>query len=179
MKKSDMLSLIYSLLSPVLLMVLGVILLVRPDSASVLAAKILGWVLLATGIGFGIAAFAAPYGIGGKVLSALVCFALGGWLLKNPLLLAAGIGRFVGILLAVRGIRDIFGASQRHRGMLLAVITTALGAILIAMPMTTSRVVVGACGLIVLVVGIAMFIDRLRENRRLNPPDDPNIIDAL
>ena len=44
--------------------------------------------------------------------------------------------------------------------------------------MTTSRVVLGLCGLLVLIVGIAMLAERLKK-RRLLPPNDDNIIDAL
>ena len=77
MKKNDILSLLYQLLFPVLLIVLGAVLLVNPDSASVLVAKILGWVLLLTGVGCGVAALTTHTGTAGKVLSALVCLALG------------------------------------------------------------------------------------------------------
>lgn len=179
MKKHGILSLLRLIATPVLLMVLGLILVIHPDSASALVAKILGWVLIASGVGFGAAAIASPIGTAGKVLSAIACFALGLWLLRNPLMLAAGLGRFAGILLAIRGIRDMIDAAQRHYGMLPAIITTVLGAVLIALPMTTSRVVMSLCGLLVLIVGAAILIDRLRNRRRLDEPDDSNIIDAL
>ena len=178
MKKNDILSFLKMIATPVLLMLLGLILIIHPDSASALAAKILGWALVAVGVGFGIAAVASPVGTAGKVLSAIACLALGIWLVRNPLMLAAGLGRFVGILLAIRGVRDIGEASRSHNGMLPAIVTTVLGAVLIALPMTTSRVVLGLCGLLVLIVGIAMLADRLKK-RRLLPPNDDNIIDAL
>lgn len=178
MKKNDILSLLYQLLFPVLLIVLGAVLLINPDSASVLVAKILGWVLLLAGIGCGVAALTTHTGTAGKVLSALVCLALGSWLLKNPLNLAAGIGRFIGILLLVRGIRDILNSSRRE-GKILALVTAVAGVVLILLPMTTSRLVFSLCGLVVLIIGIVMLLDRLRDRKRLNEPEDPNIIDAL
>lgn len=179
MKKNDIVSWLKLLATPVLLMVLGLILVIHPDSASVLAAQILGWVLLAAGVGFGVSAIAGHFGTVGKVLSAIGCFAVGAWLLRNPLMLAAGLGRLVGILLAVRGIRDLLDASQRHMGLLSAVITLLLGLVLIALPMTTSRVVISLCGVLVIAVGAGILVDRVKIRRRLQEPDDPSIIDAL
>lgn len=178
MKKDNILSLLQLIATPVLLMVLGLILLIHPDSASALAAQILGWVLLAAGAIFAVSAVAGHYGTAGKVLSAVGCFAVGMWLLRNPLLLAAGLGRLAGILLVIRGIRDILDAVRCRRGLLSAIVTTVLGAVLIALPMTTSRVVIGLCGLLVLIVGIAILADRLKT-RRLKEPPASDIIDAL
>ena len=112
------------------------------------------------------------------MLGALACLVVGVWLLKNPLLLAAGIGRLVGILLLIRGIQDLL-SSNYGRGKVLSLITALLGLVLILLPMTTSRVVFSLCGLVVLVVGITMLIDRLRLRRLMGGDDDPNIIDAL
>ena len=179
MKKNDIASLLSQLAVPLLLMVLGLVLLVNPDSASALIAKILGWGLMIGGIVSAISALTARTGLTGKVLSAIVCFALGGWLLRDPLALAAGIGRIVGIVMLVRGIQDIAAAGQRGHGLALAIVTGGIGLVLILMPMTTSRVVLSLCGLAGLVLGAAMAIDRLRDRRRLDEPEDPNIIDAL
>ena len=148
MKKHDFWSLVRLLASPVALIVLGLVLLFRPDSASALVATILGWCLLAAGIVLAVAAIAVRESTAVKVLGAVACLAMGIWLLKNPLMLAAGIGRLVGI-------------------------------VLIILPMTTSRLVFSLCGLVVLVVGITMLIDRLRFRRLMGGDDDPNIIDAL
>lgn len=176
--KDTILSVIRLIATPVLLMVLGLILLIHPDSASALVAQILGWVLLIAGVVFAVSAIAGHFDTVGKVLSAVCCFAVGAWLLRNPLMLAAGLGRLAGILLVVRGIQDILNASRYHYGILPAVITTILGAVLIALPMTTSRVVISLCGLLVLIVGVAILVDRLR-NRRPKEPSESDIIDAL
>ena len=170
--KDTILSVIRLVATPVL------ILLIHPDSASALVAQILGWVLLIAGVVFAVSAIAGHFDTVGKVLSAVCCFAVGAWLLRNPLMLAAGLGRLAGILLVVRGIQDILNASRYHYGILPAVITTVLGAVLIALPMTTSRVVISLCGLLVLIVGVAILVDRLR-NRRPKEPSESDIIDAL
>lgn len=178
MKKNKILSIVYQFASPVALMILGAVLLLFPDSASVLVAKVLGWGILIAGIVFAVSAVASPGGTAGKVICAVVCLAVGGWLVKNPLVLAKGVGRFVGILLAIRGLQDLF-QSVSGQGRLLSVVTAAIGVILILLPMTTSRVVFSLCGLVVLIIGIAMLVDRIRKRRFLKPGDDPNIIDAL
>ena len=51
MKKKDMQSMVRLMLTPVLMVILGIVLVVRPDSASALVGKVLGWVLLVVGIG--------------------------------------------------------------------------------------------------------------------------------
>ena len=170
--KDTILSVIRLIATPVLLMVLGLILLIHPDSASALVAQILGWVLVIAGVVFAVSAVAGHFDTLGKVLSAVCCFAVGAWLLRNPLMLAAGLGRLAGILLVVRGIQDILNAGRYHYGILPAVITTVLGAVL------TSRVVISLCGLLVLIVGVAILVDRLR-NRRPKEPSESDIIDAL
>ena len=176
--KDTILSVIRLIATPVLLMVLGLILLIHPDSASALVAQILGWVLLIAGVVFAVSAIAGHFDTLGKVLSAVCCFAVGAWLLRNPLMLAAGLGRLAGILLVVRGIQDILNAGRYHYGILPAVITTVLGAVLIALPMATSRFVMSLCGLLVLIVGVAILVDRLK-NRRPKEPSESDIIDAL
>lgn len=177
MRKNEILSLIRRFASPVALALLGLILLLFPDSASVLAAKILGWGVFLVGVGFVIAAITSPGGTVGKVLAALACLAVGTWLLRNPLVLARGVGRFVGILLLIRGLQDFFQSARKGR--LLSLAVAVLGVVLIVLPMTTSRLVFSGCGLVVLLLGIAGFVDRLRGRNLPDGGDDPNIIDAL
>ncbi len=174
MDKNKLLTLLSRLMTPVLLIVLGLVLLVNPDSASALAAKVLGWVLVIAGIGFGIGAVTRPVGTAGKVLGAVVCLALGVWLLRNPLALAAGIGRFAGILLVIRAVQDLLWERRA-----LPVITLVIGVVLILLPMTTSRVVLSLCGVAVAALGVIMLLQRLKEDREPTDFDGPDIIDAL
>lgn len=178
MKKNNTFSKLERVLAPVLLILLGAVLTFSPDYASAMIAKILAWVFLAVGIGYVIASLTSRGSVAGKVIFALFFLAIGGWLLKNPLLLAAGIGRFVGIVLVIRSARDVFDSNYRG-GKVLSLAALAVGVVLIVLPMTTSRLVLSLCGIVVLIIGIAMLFDRLRGRRRLNPPEDPDIIDAL
>lgn len=178
MKKQDLFSWISLLATPVVLVALGLLLLLRPDSVSALLATVLGWAIVLAGAGFVAAALLIREGTAGKVIGALVCFALGGWLLNNPLALASGIGRLVGIVLLIRGGQDLL-ASHYGQSKLLSLITAVVGLILIVLPLTTSRLVFALCGALVLAVGIGMLLERLRWRRLNGGEDDPNIIDAL
>lgn len=179
MKKDNTRSMLELLLTPGLLILLGLILLLRPDTASVLISRVLGGMLVAAGIGFGISAIVTHRGQVGKGIAAVSFVLVGGWLARNPLFWAAWIGRILGALLVVDSLRDMMRAkSQGLRGRL-PLIAAAVGVALVLLPMTASRLVFSLAGLVVLVVGVVMLLDRLRNRRRLEASSDPNIIDAL
>lgn len=167
------------LLAPLVLILLGLVLAVNPDSASALISKILGWILALAGGCYGLSALSSSRGRPGKVFAAIVLAIAGGWLVKNPLALAAWIGRFIGILLLINGISD-FGTARRC-GMRpgFSLVSVLLGVLLIMLPMTASRLLFRLAGLAVAGVGAAMLISRLKGKPRLQEPEDPNIIDAL
>jgi len=179
MKKRDVLSLVYQLASPVALILLGLVLIIRPDAASALVARLLGWGMLLAGIGIGVAAIFSRSGQIGKGLISVGCVTTGGFLMRNPLVLAAGIGRLLGILLILRGGRDVMLSRRYGYGRVLAIATTVVGVVLTVLPLTTSRLVFSLCGVAVLGIGAAMLVDRLKNRRYLDDGGDPNIIDAL
>ena len=179
MNREDLFGKVQLLLTPVLIIVLGMVLVFCPDSASALIAKLLGWILGLVAIGFGISALCSPAGRTGKVIAAIVCALIGGWLGNHPLFLAAWFGRIIGIVLLLDGLQDIINNRQQGKRFVMPLIVTVLGAVLILMPMTASRLIFTAVGVVVLILGITMLLDRLRDGKRLDPPDNPNIIDAL
>lgn len=178
MKKTEIASWVRLLATPAAMLVLGLLLMLCPDSVSAFVATALAWCLLLAGTVLFVAAFATRQGTAAKVVGGAVCLMLGLWLLRNPLLLAASLGRLVGILLIIRGVQDLI-ASNFGQGRLLSLITALLGLLLILLPMTTSRLVFRVCGLVVLALGIVMLVERLRLRKLLYEGDDPNIIDAL
>jgi len=150
---------------------LGLILLLVPDSAAIIIAYGVGGILLLGGI---------VLGAGGlldrrlsRILWGLVCLSIGGTLLGNPLLLARNLGRFLGIWLAMEG-----GDCLRKGNRVFGVVILVAALVLVLSPMTLSRLVFSACGLVVLILGIGMLINRLKEQKYLERGDD-NIIDAL
>lgn len=179
MKKEAIFAKVQMLLAPVLILVLGLILLFSPDSASVFIAKLLGWILGFGAICFGIGAIASPRGRAGKVIGAILCAVVGGWLGSHPLQLAAWIGRLIGIMLVIDGLQDVAHSRRQGTSFLFPVIVALVGVVLVLLPMTASRLIFSACGLVVVIVGVVMLLERLKGSKRLGKPEDPNIIDAL
>jgi hypothetical protein len=179
MKKQDILSLVQLLLVPVLLILLGLILVVNPDTASVLISKLLGYVLTLCAIGAGIAAIFSRTKKAMKVICAVVLAMVGGWLMMHPLWLTAWVSRFLGMLILVNSGMDLIFALKQNRNVIFHAAAAAIGALLILMPMSASRLVFTLCGVAVLAIGGVMFLDRIRGRRWLHEGDDPNIIDAL
>lgn len=179
MKKQDILSLIQLILVPVLLILLGLILVVNPDTASALISRLLGYVLIACAVGAGLAALLSSTGKVAKGIAAAVLAIVGGWLMAHPLWLVAWISRFLGLLIFINSGMDLYYAVKLKRNVVFYGAATAIGAVLILLPMTASRLVFTLCGIAVLVIGGVMFLDRIRGRRWLHEGDDPNIIDAL
>ena len=176
MKKEDILSYVRLFLVPVLVMVLGLILIFNPDSATALITKILGGVIILIGIGAGVSAIFNKKGRTAKAITAVVMAVVGGWLVNHPLALAEWISRFIGVLLVINGLQDIGELRRFGKGFLMPLIVAIVGVVLILMPMTTSRLVFSLCGVVVLVIGGAMLVDRLKSRPRLKTSGD--IIDA-
>ena len=179
MKKQDILSLLILLLVPGLLILLGLILVVNPDAASAMIAGVIGYILIGGAILGGIAAIVSPQGKIGKGLFSVALAVIGGWLVQNPLILAAWIGRFVGVLILINSLPDLIYAHRQGRTILIQAVSALAGVVLILLPMTASRLVFTLCGIAVLAIGAFMFADRIRGRRWLTAGEDPNIIDAL
>ena len=179
MKKQDILSLARLLLVPVLLILLGLILVVNPDTASALISKLIGYVLTLAAIVTGLSAVFGRTRRIVRGICALVLAMVGGWLMMHPLWLTAWISRFLGILIMVNSGMDLIYALKCRRNVIFHAAATAIGALLVLMPMSASRLVFTLCGVAVLVIGGVMLVDRIRGRRWLKAGDDPNIIDAL
>ena len=165
--------------APAVIMLLGLVLLVNPDSASMLVSRVLGLVLGLVAVGFGIAALSSTQGRAGKVMAAIVCALIGGWLGNNPLVLAAWFGRIIGIMLLIDGVQDLLASRRQGTAAVFPMVAALIGLILVVLPLTASRLVFSLCGLVLLVIGGVMLLERIRGNKRLDGPQDPNIIDAL
>ena len=155
----------------VTLILLGLILLMVPDSASVIIAYLVGGILTLAGIVFAIGALLDRSF--SKGFWALACLSIGGTLAGNPLLLARNLGRFLGIMLAIEG-----GSCLRRGNRVFGTVILVAAVALVLSPMVLSRLVFSLCGLVVLFIGIGMLVDRLKHQKKL-PKGDDNIIDAL
>lgn len=180
MKKHDLLPLLNTFAMPVTLIVLGAVALFDPDAVSVFFARIVAWLLLITGICCGVCVLLGnPQKRIPRFICALTGTALGVILLKHPLILIEGIENFLGLLLLLEGIHDLRTARKRGRVLpVLPIISAVIGGLLIFVPMTASRIIFNICGIVVVCIGIASLIDRLRGIYPPGEPRDPNIIDA-
>lgn len=179
MKKNDIFSLLQLLLVPVLLILLGLILVVYPDAASAMISRVIGYVLIACAVCTGLAAVFSKYGKVGKGIAAAILAIVGGWLVSHPLMLAAWIGRFLGVVIVINVLPDLYYAVKQGRNFLFHALSALIGVGLILLPMGASRLVFSLCGAVVLVIGAVMLLDRIRGRRWLHEGEDSNIIDAL
>lgn len=171
MKKANLMELVNQFGTPATMILLGLILLLAPDSASVIIAYLVSGILTLAGIVLGITALLDRRL--SKGIWALICLSIGSTLMGNPLLLARNLGRFLGIMLAIEG-GDCLRKGNRTFGTVILIAAVAL----VLSPMTLSRLVFALCGLVALFVGIGMLVDRLKHQKKLSKGDD-NIVDAL
>ena len=179
MKKQEILSLVQLLLVPIFLILLGLILVVNPDTASAFISKLLAYILILGAVCTGLTAIFVKSGQISRGIASATLAITGGWLMVHPLWLAAWISRFLGIIIVINVLPDLWFALKQKRSFLFHALTAAIGVTLIFLPMTASRLVFTLCGIAVLSIGGIMFFDRIRSRRWLTEGEDPNIIDAL
>lgn len=186
MKKYSPAQLVNMLAMPVLTVILGLILLLSPDSAAALVGQVLAWVTILAAVALGAGSiFGSVTGRSKRTVAAVICGVAGVWMLMNPLFLASIIGRVLGLYLLLRGLQDgrtHFRLSVKMPvftpGLVLAAVTAVIGLVLILVPLATSRVLFSVIGIVMICVGVAEGIDRIRGRKLLDEGDDPNIIDV-
>ena len=171
MKKANLMELVNQFGAPATMILVGLILLLMPDSASVIIAYLVSGILTLSGIVLGIAALLDRQI--SKGIWVLVCLSVGSTLIGNPLLLARNLGRFLGVLLAIEG-----GSCLRRGNRAFGTVIWIAAVLLVLSPMTLSRLVFSLCGVVVLLIGVGMLVDRLKHRKYLDKGDG-NIIDAL
>lgn len=185
MKKYTPSQLISLLAAPVLLVVLGLVLLFSPDTASALVGKLLAWVCILAALALGAGAFfGIPARRSNRILWAVICLAAGVWMLKNPLTIAKFLGRVLGLTLVLLGARSTtdnirYQGNQPilSRGLILGVVTMLAGAVLVLLPLASSRMFFHIVGIGLICIGIAQGADNLR-GRKLLDDGDSSIIDV-
>ena len=95
MKKHEISALIARFATPVALLVLGLVLLFCPDTASALISKMVGWCLVIAGIVMAVAMVVDGSWSFMKTAGVLVLVGLGRWLMTHPLAWAAWGGRII------------------------------------------------------------------------------------
>lgn len=172
MNSSNLCERIHTWLKPGMTILLGMILIFRPDSMTALIGTVVGFLLALIGCGLILSLFFDHRRDGLRLAAAIVVMVLGFSVIRYPLSLASQLGRFIGIALVLQSIRGLIGSVP---GKTLLVVTGTVGLVLMLVPITTSRLIAVGCGILVLIVGIGMLLEACKNNHR--EPD--NIIDAL
>ena len=167
---------------PLLQLVLGVVLLFNPDAVMAGIFRIIGWLLVAVALVLGISLAMDRVRAPGRVIGALVCGIGGALLLRNPLVLAAGTGKVLGVLLILRAVAGfvqggkVSGRPVRHAlGELPELI---LGIFLLLSPMAPTRLIFGIIGVVLIVGAVLKLLGMKQELVALTGPENPKIIDA-
>ncbi len=175
MKQKNFLKLLELVLAPGLLILLGLVLMFSPDTATAFIAKAIAWVLLLVGAVQGLAWLFGSERRMGQLIRAAAFLLAGLWLLANPLVLAQWLGRILGIFILLQGLQDLLEA---RRAGPVPILTIVVGSILLLAPLTLSRTLLLVLGIVVLVVGVTELLNRLGQCRKLDQGDGPDIIDV-
>ena len=111
----------------------------------------------------------------------MLCGISGVVLVRNPLVLAAGTGKILGLLLIIRSLAGMVqggrssGRPARHA--MGEVPELILGAFLLLSPMTPTRLIFGIIGA-VLAVGAVVKLIALKRDPAVSQLENPRIIDA-
>lgn len=166
----------------ILTILCGVILVLKPDTASALLAAVAGWALIAVGVAALIAGFAGDFGAGSVVTGAVLLLA-GAWLHRNPLMIASVLGFVVGFLVLRQGIRAMKNAQYSKRngglwipGAVLAVVEALIGVRLMLSPLSISRLVLSIVGVVLIAIGACTLAAHYKSMRYI--PEPGGIIDA-
>lgn len=186
MKKYTPVELFRLLAAPAATVLLGLILLFSPDTASALVGRLIAWCAILAALALGAEAiFGRHSGKHNRILWAVICLFAGIWLLMNPLTVAKFLGRILGITLIIRGgqsaadnIRYRGKKLVISRGLILGAVTAIVGAVLVILPLASSRMFFNIVGIALICAGIAQGWDNFRSRNHLDKGRDPNIIDV-
>ncbi|HIT34233.1 MAG TPA: DUF308 domain-containing protein [Candidatus Faecousia intestinigallinarum] len=170
-------------LGPIGLLLAGLVLLCNPDLGSAAAAVILGWLL--SGLGAAGIVLSLVLRAAGGALASLAGLVCGVYILRHPLSLAVVLGVGLGIYLGVQGLSALRDGLRLKRlgypwlwGTVLGAGMVLSGIVLIFSPLITSRLLMTALGLGLLVLGGLQLAVRLWDRKYLEENGGERIIDA-
>lgn len=161
-------------LKPALVCVLGLCLIFRPGSLTATVARGVGFLIALVGAGKLVSFFSGSKKDFLELCGAILLLVLGFAIIKNPVSLERQACRVIGIVLLLQAIRGFVSPCAAHEK-LSSTLCCVMGALLLVMPLTVSRLAVALCGGVVLVIGVGMVLDLLRGSR---PGGEGDIIDA-
>lgn len=166
----------------ILMIVLGALLALSPDSASALVSVLLGWGLIVVGVMLIVGGFISG-GEWGAILQGALFLICGSWLHRNPMMVASILGVVVGITAIRHGWRGAKNVQKSKRsggfwipGAVLSALELLVGVRLILSPLSVSRLLLTIAGIAMVACGAWELISRNRERKVITR--DTRIIDA-
>lgn len=186
MKKYTPAQLLRMLAGPGLTVLLGLVLLFSPDTASALVGKLIAWCCILAALALGAGVFLGDSARrNNRVVWAAICFFAGVYMLMHPLTIAKFLGRVLGLALALQSARSVAeniryegGKLVFSRSLVISAVMLVAGMALVVLPLASSRMFFNIIGIVLVCVGIAQGLDNLRGRKLLNEGSDPNIIDV-
>lgn len=165
-----------------LMIIIGAVLTISPDSASVLVSAVLGWLLIAVGVMMLLAGI-----LGGievmTIIQGTVLIMAGAWLHRHPLMIASVLGIVLGLTALSQGWKKGKRAMRlKMYGSFwlwdagVAALELLAGLVLILTPLSLSRAVVSAAGIFMVVCGVLDLLSTRKNGG--GPGSYSNIIDA-
>ena len=164
-------------LKPALTCILGLILIFRPGSLTTSIAWAVGVLIALVGAGKLVSFFYDARKDFLGLCGAVILLVLGFSIMAKPVSLERQVGRIIGILLLLQGIRGFVSPYAAHERVT-STLCCVMGAFLIALPLVISRLAVIVCGAVVLLIGIGMVVDLLTGSRGGGTGGPDDIIDA-
>ena len=169
-----------SLWGSLLLIVMGLVLLVRPDLGTTAVAAVVGWVLIAVGgVGVTVSLLSWPVMGLGQLAAGIAAAAAGIFLLVRPEALFQLLGLGLGICLVAQGLGSLMESRRLEKiGLsfwpqrIFALIGCVLGPVLIFFPLGATHWVIRVAGAALVIWGGAGAWFRLRAARLLSRPED-------
>lgn len=157
-----------ALISAIVTLIIGIFLLVRPDTAVNTISLIVGWLLLISGI-FSVILFftGKTYGFAYlNIILGIIGTVLGLWIVIDPKFISNFITALLGILILTHGAVDLqssfelkkLGNEKWWLDMLFAILTIVLGILVIVLHFNAMKLIMVVCGISLLIDSITDFI---------------------
>lgn len=160
------------------LAVLGLCLMINPDWAVAFTVKLAGWMCLAIGVGLVISMIVnRELNQVGKWILSVLGIGISAVVIAFPLTLADALTRFFGLLMLNIGVQNLRKSPGGfHR--VVAIATVIAGVVLVLVPRTLTHTLLGAAGLVLIIVSAVNLYALRQDSRRLEEGGRPTVIDA-
>lgn len=153
----------------------GLVLVFFPGAAVSLGVKIVAGVLVLWGVVSIVNSLKEKREVKEWIIPVLAAI-LGGYMLSHPLAITNAVSRVLGLYLVIQGA----GGLRKGQSRFVAALTLGAGVVLFLLPRALINTLMGAAGIVLVIIGVINLLDKLRRDRYLTGGDEkPKIIDAV